>query len=141
SFGHWTDVGGKAPGSFAPDALEYFEEGIRIPPLKMVDNGVFNRPVLDFLLANMRIPEEREGDLRAQIASSARGRDRLVELFAKYGNEIIGLCMDEIMNYSERVARKIVNGLKKGRYEWAEKIDRESDARPYPKTIRLAVVV
>src|SRR5207245_9611504 len=81
---HHADVGGMSPGSM-PLAREIYQEGIRIPPILIRRGGALDRDLLRLLLANVRTPEEREGDLMAQLASIARGEARLRELVAKYG--------------------------------------------------------
>src|SRR5215831_18312031 len=81
---HHADVGGMSPGSM-PMAREIYQEGIRIPPTVIQRRGEMDRGLLDLLLANVRTPVEREGDLMAQLASLTRGETRLRELVAKYG--------------------------------------------------------
>ncbi|MGH9721155.1 MAG: hydantoinase B/oxoprolinase family protein, partial [Bryobacteraceae bacterium] len=81
---HHADVGGMSPGSM-PLAKEIYQEGIRIPPALLVRGGKVDRDLLRVILANVRTPEEREGDLRAQLMSIARGEKRLNEITARYG--------------------------------------------------------
>ena len=89
---HHADVGGMSPGSM-PLAKEIFQEGIRIPPILIQRAGKIDRPLLDLLLANVRTPVEREGDILAQLASLERGVSRLHELVAKYGGRrVAGIC-------------------------------------------------
>jgi len=96
---HHADVGGMAPGSMGV-ATEIFQEGIRLPPVTLVKGGELNRDVFDLLLANVRTPEEREGDLEAQLAANETGRRRLLEIVARsgaaetrrYTEELEGVC-------------------------------------------------
>ena len=81
---HHSDVGGMTPGSM-PLATEIFQEGMIIPPLKLIRKGRLNTEVLDLILANVRTPEERKGDLQAQIAANEKGKQRLTEIIEKYG--------------------------------------------------------
>src|SRR5207247_2980261 len=81
---HHADVGGMSPGSM-PMAREIYQEGLRIPPILLVRCGRFDRELLDLILANVRTPVEREGDLLAQCMAIKRGEQRLLELVAKYG--------------------------------------------------------
>src|SRR5687768_13837613 len=81
---HHSDVGGMSPGSM-PIAEEIFQEGLRIPPVKLVSRGVLNKDVWDLVLLNVRTPVEREGDLAAMFASNRTGERRLLEVVAKYG--------------------------------------------------------
>src|SRR5246127_1124092 len=92
---HHADIGGALAGSMGP-AREIFQEGLRIPPIKIFRKGLVNREVLRLLLANVRTPSEREGDLAAQIASCRLGERRLRELVAKYGPDRIELASDEL---------------------------------------------
>src|SRR5216684_2093315 len=85
---HHADVGGMSPGSM-PLAREIYQEGIRIPPILLMRGGRYDRPLLDLVLANVRTPEEREGDLIAQCMSIRCGEQRLCELAAKYGLETV----------------------------------------------------
>ena len=81
---HHADIGGAYPGSMAPTS-EVFQEGVIIPPLKLLEAGVVNNPLMELLLRNVRTPEERRGDFRAQLAANATGRVRLEQLLARYG--------------------------------------------------------
>src|SRR5581483_7872872 len=81
---HHSDVGGMSPGSM-PLAEEIYQEGLRIPPIKLLSGGNANRDVWDILLANVRTPDEREGDLAAMIGANRTGERRLTEIVAKYG--------------------------------------------------------
>ena len=81
---HHADVGGMSPGSM-PLAREIYQEGLRLPPILIQRAGVIDRELLQMILSNVRTPEEREGDLRAQLMSIRRGEVRLHELVAKYG--------------------------------------------------------
>ena len=81
---HHSDVGGMSPGSM-PIAEEIYQEGLRIPPVKLVSGGVINSDVWDLILLNVRTPVEREGDLAAMFASNRTGERRLMEVVAKYG--------------------------------------------------------
>ena len=81
---HHADVGGMSPGSM-PLAREIYQEGLRIPPVLLMKGGKVQRDVMQIILANVRTPEEREGDLMAQVMSNRRGEDRLLRNRARYG--------------------------------------------------------
>src|SRR5207237_8895985 len=83
--GHWPDVGGQEPGSFVADAREHFQEGLRMPPIKLYARGEANTAVFEIIAANMRVPAERLGDLRAQAAATGVAESRLLELAARHG--------------------------------------------------------
>jgi len=99
---HHSDVGGMTPGSM-PLATEIFQEGLRIPPVKLVRRGAFDEDLLAMLLANVRTPEERRGDLGAQLAAHRTGEQRLRESTAKYGLDKMREQMEALKDYAERM--------------------------------------
>ena len=107
---HHADVGGMSPGSM-PLAREIYQEGIRIPPILLARGGQFDRELLDLILANVRTPEEREGDLLAQCMAIRRGEQRLLELVAKYGLAKVRRNMTALKDYSERMMRAAIRSL------------------------------
>jgi N-methylhydantoinase B len=123
--GHWADVGGSTPGSFDITAREHYGEGMRIPPVKIVEKGRLNMPLLRMLTANMRVSWEREGDLRAQLAASQAGADYLLRLCKKYGKATILQAFRENMDYVERVARQEFAKCPRGVYEADDYIDED----------------
>ena len=82
---HWADVGGMVPGSMSGKATEIYQEGIRIPPLKILEGGRMNEAALDLLLANMRVPDERLGDFQASLSACRVAEKRIHEICARYG--------------------------------------------------------
>jgi N-methylhydantoinase B len=86
---HWADVGGMVPGSMSGKATEIYQEGIRIPPLKILEGGRINEAALDLLLANMRVPEERLGDFQASLAACRVAEKRLNEICGRYGADTL----------------------------------------------------
>jgi N-methylhydantoinase B len=119
---HHADVGGITPGSM-PVAREIFQEGLIIPPLKLIEAGAMNQGVLDLVLANVRTPQERAGDLAAQIAANQRGAERLKELAARYGYEPVRHFMDELLIYTERMTRRLLASLPDGEYCFSDRLD------------------
>ena len=136
---HHADVGGMSPGSM-PLAREIYQEGIRIPPIKLVRNGAVDEPLLDLLLANVRTPEERRGDLTAQLRSLQRGADRLLELVQHQGLPAVQVQMVELQAYAERRMRHALSELPAGRYEFADQLD-EDGISPDPLPIRVAITI
>ncbi|MCX6605794.1 MAG: hydantoinase B/oxoprolinase family protein [Acidobacteria bacterium] len=136
---HHADVGGMSPGSM-PLAREIYQEGIRIPPIKLVRDGVVDQPLLDLLLANVRTPEERRGDLTAQLRSLQRGADRLLELVQNQGLPAVQSQMVELQAYAERRMRHALGELPAGRYEFADQLD-EDGISPEPLPIRVAISI
>jgi len=116
---HHSDVGGKTPGSMAGDATEIYQEGIIIPPVKFIKNNAIDKEVASILLSNIRTPEIRMGDLRAQMASAILGKRRVLELVTKYGIKTLHEAMEAIMNYSERLTRIEISKMPSG--SWTAK--------------------
>ncbi|MFM9105236.1 MAG: hydantoinase B/oxoprolinase family protein [Chloroflexota bacterium] len=121
--GHWADVGGTVPGSFDITATEHYGEGLRIPPVKIWDKGVYRADVANLLVANMRLAEERLGDLRAQAEATRIGEDYLRRLIAKYGVDTVVDAMAECQDYVERLTRAKIRELPKGTWETEDYID------------------
>src|SRR5271154_2217282 len=110
---HHADVGGAYPGSMGL-CREIYQEGFRIPPVCLMRSGKMERDVLALLLANVRTPAEREGDLGAQIAACHTGAERLREVCARYGLERAQSASRALLNYSERMMRAFLARVPKG---------------------------
>jgi N-methylhydantoinase B len=119
---HHADIGGSRAGSVAADSTEIYQEGLRIPPVKFAEGGDVDEDVLSMILANVRTPEERRGDLRAQEAANATGRRRFTALAEKYGDDL-GPALSEIKDYSERRMRAEIDRLADGTYEFGDVLD------------------
>jgi len=135
---HNTDVGGAVPASLSRTLSEVHQEGIRIPPAKIVRRGELNREILDVLLANVRMPEQNWGDLKAQIASVNTGERRVHEMIAKFGIETFKEGIAGLLDYAEAQARDIVRELPDGRYFFADYLD-EDVVGGYPCRIALTL--
>jgi N-methylhydantoinase B len=120
---HHADVGGSTAGSVAADSTEIYQEGIRIPPVKLFDGGELVEDVMDLVLANVRTPDERRGDLRAQQAANETARDRLRGLVESYGLETLTAAIAEMQDYAERRMRTELEALSDGTYEFADVLD------------------
>jgi len=138
--GHWPDVGGAVPGGFSARATEVYQEGVRIPPLKLYDRGALNRPLLDLMMANMRVPEERRGDLEAQLNALNRGLSRLSDVYAKFGRNTVQSGVVELADRCERAMRENILGLPDGVYRFEDFLDNDG-ITPTRLTIRLALTV
>ena len=137
---HHSDVGGMMPGSM-PLATEIFQEGLRIPPVKLIRNNEMNEDILELILANVRTPEERRGDLGAQIAAHRVGERRLLEAASKYSAEKIARQMDELKKYSERMMRARIDEIPDGEYEFEDFLDDDGfSAGPIRIHCRLTVL-
>ncbi|HWK21888.1 MAG TPA: hydantoinase B/oxoprolinase family protein [Ureibacillus sp.] len=125
--GHWADVGGSNPGSFDIKAKEHFGEGIRIPPVRIYSKGEYLSDVVNFIVMNMRVPEERIGDLRSQVEAAKVGQKQLLEMIEKYGVDTVLQAFDEVQNYVERLTRKKIETLPKGTWETVDYIDMDPE--------------
>ena len=119
---HHSDVGGMTPGSM-PLAREVFQEGLIIPPVKLARRGEIVPDVMAMILANVRTPEEREGDITAQIASNRVGEARLREIVAKYGLKRVELSSAALQDYSERILRATIARIPDGEYSFEDRLD------------------
>lgn len=114
---HHADVGGMVPGSMPANATELFQEGVQIPPVFLYKEGVLQQDIMDFLLANVRTPEERQGDIQAQVAAAELGARRIIEVVDKLGYEAFVKTKNAMMDQSERLIRaKIKEMLPEGEY-------------------------
>lgn len=137
---HHADVGGLSPGSVSGNATEIFQEGICIPPIKLWKRGELNDEAFRLLLANVRTPREREGDLRAQYAANETGRRRLLALSGRFGSETLAGAMAALLAYSERRMRGAIERIPDGNYTAEDVLD--DDGRGNERIpIRVAVAV
>ena len=116
---HHADIGGISPGSM-PLSNSIFQEGLIIPPVKIVENGKIDEKLLDFIKANVRTPEEREGDFAAQIMANRVGIKRLKELIEKYSLETVKGYSRALIDYSERIMRETIKSIPDGVYEFED---------------------
>jgi N-methylhydantoinase B/oxoprolinase/acetone carboxylase alpha subunit len=136
---HHSDVGGMSPGSM-PLAREIYQEGLRLPPILLMRRGVVERQILDLILANVRTPVEREGDLLAQCMAIHRGEQRLLELVQRYGLSTVRRNCSALMDYSERMMRAALARLPKGVYEFEDQLDNDGlSDRPVRICVRVTV--
>jgi N-methylhydantoinase B len=122
SRGHQADIGGSSPGSMAA-ARELYQEGLIIPPVRFYRAGKLVEDVRDMIMANVRTPDERWGDLRAQAAAHAIGEERLHELTGRFGLETCWLKMAELMDYTERMTRIAIERIPDGEYGFEDFMD------------------
>jgi N-methylhydantoinase B len=121
---HHADVGGTYPGSMGL-CREIFQEGVRIPPVKVVARGKVNRSVLDLILNNVRTPREREGDLTAQIGACRIGVERVTELVRKYGLARVAANAAALLDYSEALVAAELERLPEGQFEAEDFLDND----------------
>jgi N-methylhydantoinase B len=123
--GHWDDVGGSVPGSFDIGAREMYREGLRVPPVRIVDRGRRRGDVIELVMANLRVPQDRVGDLEAQIEATAVGEARLHELIVRHGREVVLAAFAECQDYVERMTRAQLARLGHGSWVTEDYIDRD----------------
>ena len=136
---HHADVGGMTPGSM-PLATSVIQEGIRIPPIKLIRRGQLERDLWELILANVRTPIERRGDLEAQLAANRIGERRLQEMADKYGVEEMEASMQELCAYSSRMVRACLREIPDGRYTNADFLDNDG-ITDEPVEIRVAIEI
>mgnify|MGYP000433430819 CR=1 FL=1 len=113
---HHADVGGMTPGSMPAGAREIYQEGLRLPPVRLIAGGETNDDVLSLLLANVRNPGERRADIRAQIAANERAEERLADLVAEHGRARVLAAFDAVMDYSRNRVTAELRDLPDGEY-------------------------
>jgi N-methylhydantoinase B len=127
SNGHWADVGGSVPGSFDIQAKEHFGEGLRIPPIRLYDRGVFRDDIARMIASASRAPRDIEGDMHAQVEATAVCEREILRLVEKYGLETVLTAFDEVQDYVERLTRQRVAELPDGTWETEDYIDYDPD--------------
>jgi N-methylhydantoinase B len=136
---HHCDVGGRVPGSNASDSTEIYQEGLRIPPLKLYDRGKRNATLFQLIERNVRLPVQLFGDLRAQLAACHIAEKQFLELNARYGTATVQNYMQEIIDYAERLTRAAVSELPDGVFSFEDWID--DDGIDVGQPIRLFVTL
>ena len=119
---HWPDVGSASPGSYGA-TTEIYGEGLRLPGVRLFNQGTLNRDIDDLIFSNVRTPEERRGDLRAQVAANHRGSLRVQGLAEKYGVDLIREMMQGIQDYSERMIRSQLDRFEDGEFYYEDFCD------------------
>ena len=138
--GHWPDMGGSVPGGFGTKTTEVYQEGLRIPPVKLYEAGKLNEDVLTILLANIRVAEERYGDLQAHLAAFTVGERRLTHLLDKYGPDEVQACMAELDRRSEQQMRDAIAGIPDGTYTYTDYLDSDGvENTPLHLTVEMTV--
>jgi N-methylhydantoinase B len=135
---HHSDVGGKVPGSCAGDANSIFQEGIKIPLVRVCKDNSINNDIIEFIMTNSRLPQERYGDLQAQVAANHVGAKRIIEAYKKYKNFLVD-SMHELQIYTEKRLRSGIKNLPDGEYYFSDYLDDAGVA--YQETIKICVKI
>ena len=138
---HWADVGGMTPGSYSGLSTSIYQEGVRIPPIKLYEGGKRNEGVMRLLMSNMRLPEERLGDLNASLGACRVAEERIGRLVAKYGRETVLGCIAMNLDRSERRLRDRIRELPDGEYVYEDYLEFYDAGRLDPVLMRLKLTV
>jgi N-methylhydantoinase B len=137
---HWGDVGGMSAGSLSGGATEIYQEGVRIPPIRIVEGGRQNDAALELIFANMRGPRERRGDYHAMIGTCRKAAERVEGLAAKYGAATVRAAVAELLDRAEGRMRRAIAALPDGEYVYEAHLESGRE-RLEPLTVRARVVV
>ena len=137
---HHTDIGGRVPGGNACDNTEIYQEGLRLPPIKLVERDVMNHAVWRIIEKNVRVPDMVLGDINAQIAALRQGEREMLRLAADYGPEEMKIYMTDIIDYTERLTRAEIEGLPNGSWEFTDYVD-DDGFSPDPIAIKVKVTI
>ena len=139
---HHQDVGGSVPGSTAIHVYDHFSEGLRLPMIRLASAGEIDEDLIALMMANSRTPDNIRGDLNAQIASCRSGRDRMQEIFSRWGKKIVNAGMTELLDYAERLTRSEIEKMPDGEYNFEDFMDDDGsspDAEPIPFRVKMTV--
>ena len=125
SVGHWVDIGGNVPGGYNPRATESFQEGVRFPPVKLIERGEMRRDIVDIILANSRLATSNYGDLNAQLNALDLGERRLVALLDEYGDGTVETAFGAFSDRAEALMRAAVAALPDGTYSFEDVLDND----------------
>jgi N-methylhydantoinase B len=137
---HHSDVGGMEPGSMPAKSVEIYQEGLIIPPVRLFRQDELQQDILRLILANVRTPAERRGDLNAQIAALRIGQRRIVEMAESYGPAVLAAGFDALLDYAERRMRRRLAELPDGIYMAEDQLD-EDGTDPEPVVIKVRVTI
>ncbi len=136
--GHWPDTGGMVPGGFSANATEVEQEGLRLPPVKLYKKGVLDEEILSIILSNIRIADQRIGDIKAQAAALATGEKRLTALLDRYGAPLVEAAIAELRKRASQQMRAKIARIPVGTYEGHAVVDSDGVVDE-PLHIRLKV--
>lgn len=138
---HWADVGGMVPGSLSGEATEIYQEGLRIPPIKIVERGAVNRAALALILSNMRVPDEREGDFHAGLAACKTAERRIREAVARYGLDTLLAAIRQNLDRSEARMRERIAALPDGEYCYEDYLETFPGGRLEPLLLPVRLTI
>ena len=131
AFGHHDDIGGKVPGSMPGTALSVFEEGLMIPPIKLVSEGVRNEEAFKIIRRNTRVPEMLEADVDSEIQAIVMGASRMAEVFERFGRETVEACCQAILDKTRAIfLDELFPRIADGSYAWEEYVEHDAFTEP-----------
>ncbi|MEO4040039.1 hydantoinase B/oxoprolinase family protein [Hoeflea sp. CAU 1731] len=125
SVGHWLDIGGNVAGGYNPKATESFQEGVRIPPVKLYEKGVLRKDIIAILEANSRVPTSNWGDMNGQLNALELGVRRMGALLDEYGDKTIASAFTAFSDRSEALMRAAISALPDGSYSFSDVLDND----------------
>jgi N-methylhydantoinase B len=138
---HWVDVGGMVPGSYSGMSTNIYQEGVRIPPIKIVEGGRVNKAAMALLMANMRVPEEREGDFHASLGACRVAESRIHKLYARYGADTVERAVALNLDRTERRLREQIAKLPDGEYCYEDYLEYYDNGALDPVLMRIKLTV
>ncbi|MBP2258889.1 hydantoinase B/oxoprolinase family protein [Virgibacillus alimentarius] len=138
--GHWTEVGGKDPGSFTNDSTEIYQEGLQLPGVKLFNADEINQAVVDIIEQNVRLPEQSLGDMWAQIAALRTGQKRFEELCAKHTKESVIQSINLLLKQGQELSKQALDKLPKGTFYASDFIEDDPNVGgPYPIQVKVTI--
>ena len=137
---HQTDIGGRVAGGNASDSTEIYQEGLRLPPVRLYDGGEPVEAIFEIIRRNVRVPKTVIGDIRSEVASCAIGERQLLALIERYGLEDFNAYCQDLLDYAERFTRAEIAKLPDGRYEFTDYIDNDG-IDPGPIIFKVAITI
>ena len=138
--GHWSEIGGMRFGSWSPDATEIFQEGLQMPNVKLTDNGVPDKEVVELIRANSRTPDLTVGDMEAQIASMRVAKKRILEMYSKYGRDVVLRSVSNMMSDAKKRSYELLKTFPHGEFTVEDFIDDDGiNAEPIKVKLKLTV--
>ena len=141
SFIHFSDVGGREPGSIAPSNTDTYQEGIVFPPVRLMSGGELNHEVLSILLANCRIPDLNWGDIKAQLAGLNTAERRIHDLVGRYGSDAVRRGIDDVLDYAEAQARRVIDAIPDGTYRFTDYLETDHVIKGRLQRIQVALTI
>ena len=138
---HWVDVGGMVPGSYSGLSTNIYQEGVRIPPIKILEQGKVNRAAMALLMANMRVPEEREGDFNASLGACRVAERRIRRIYERYGTDTVHAAIRINLDRTERRLRERIAQLPDGSYCYEDYLEYYEEGRLDPALVRIELTV